>query len=381
MDWSSIELERASPVPLHVQLLNQVRHAILSGQWRPEQRLPSEPELARRLGISRSTVRQALQAAEQEGLIHRVQGRGTFVAATPVSRQQRRFIGFIIPNFRSSFDNQLLLGAESVARDHGYRIIFCTSRREVKEENRLLRLLEADGVAGVVVWPAMSQGEEPREVARLVRSGSPLALMDRSLPGVLADIAISDNFGGAYHAVQYLIAIGHRNIAFLGHSYLHLEPLAERLRGYQEAMREAGLTPRPPITLPAKQELGTGYALRAYTQADGEEIRVLCQLLQRPDRPRAIFAMNDLMALQVMKAAALCGLSIPHQLSLVGFDDLDVVSEVEVPLTTVAQDSRAMGQEATILVLERIAQPGLPPRRRVLPTRLVVRASTAPPSA
>jgi len=376
-----LDLDRTSHLPLHVQLLNYVRHTILSGAWAPGQRLPSEPELAEQLAVSRSTVRQALQVAEQEGLIHRVQGRGTFVASTPISRQQRQLLGFVVPYFRSSFDNLLLLGAESVARERGYQIIFCNSRREVAEENRLLRMLNADGVTGIILWPAMSQDDELREAVSLMQNGVSLALMDRPLPHTQADIAISDNFGGAYHAVQHLITLGHRSISFLSHSYLYLEPLAERLRGYRQAMLDAGLTPRPPITLEARQEMETDYALRAYTQAEGEEIRKLCQLLRQSDRPQAIFAMNDLMALQVMKAASLCGISIPSELSLVGFDDLDVVSELEVPLTTVMQTPRAIGREATSLVLERIAYPALPPRRRVLPTRLVVRASTAPPGA
>src|SRR6185369_2339126 len=99
---NEISIAQNSPIPLHMQLLNQLRHLILSGQWTPGSRLPSETELQYQLKISRSTIRQALNNVEAEGLIERVAGRGTFVAALPTNNNSSYFIGYVTVDLLSS---------------------------------------------------------------------------------------------------------------------------------------------------------------------------------------------------------------------------------------------------------------------------------------
>src|SRR4051812_49958380 len=126
-------LNRESPVPLHAQLLNELRRAVMAGDLKPHTRVISEPELAHELSISRTTIRQAWQAAEEEGLLYRVPGKGTYVA-DPADKRTTPVIGFLIPDFRSSFDSQLLSGAEMFLRGHGYRVMFAHTDRNVQEE-------------------------------------------------------------------------------------------------------------------------------------------------------------------------------------------------------------------------------------------------------
>ncbi len=373
----NISLSHDSAIPLHTQLLNQLRHLILSGQWPPGTRIPSEPELKRQLNISRSTIRQALSNAEAEGLIKRVPGKGTFVAQV---RPHNHLLGYITFDFLSDFQLRLLSGAESVARAKGYRILFNHSGRDIEEENRLLDQLLADKVGGILIWPALANIPSRRLFQLSQERIVPIVLMDRPLPGVDCDYVASDNYGGAYAAVKHLIDLGHTNIVFLSRPILQLLPIAERLRGYRNAMQDAGLTPRPPwLVGTADEEMGTRYALMSYSQAQGQEIQQIARYLHEENRPTAIFAMNDLMALQVVKAARKVGLEIPDDLSLVGFDDMDFVSHLEVPLTTVAQDSFAMGKRAAELLIERVEGYTGPPRREILPTQLRVRASTSSP--
>ncbi len=374
-----IAVSKDSSVPLHIQLLNDLRHRILSGEWAPGSRVPSENMLVRLLGISRSTVRLALNAAKAEGLIDSVPGKGSFVCAKPSKQLSSNLIGFIIPYFRSSFDGQLLRGAESTLRAKGYRTLFCNSERQVAEEDRLLRLLLDDHVAGIMIWPVMD--DQPQRVLfDLSRQNVPLALMDRTFPNLSADTVLCDNHSGGYTATRHLIDLGHRQIAFMARPHLNLLPIAERLRGYRQAMQDAGLEPSDPLLIGASQEISTDYALRSYTNANGEDIRQIRKYLTAPKRATAIFAMNDLMALQILRAAELAHVRVPQELSVVGFDDLDLAGHLEVPLTTILQDSFALGQETARVLLQRIAAPHHPPRQIVLPTRLVARASTAPPS-
>lgn len=376
---AKIKLDKQSPIPLHVQLLNRLRQLILSGEWTSHEQLPSEPELVRQLGVSRATVRKALESAEREGLLFRVAGKGTFVEANPAAGPQR-LVGFVIPQFRSSFDSNLLIGVERELKTQGYRVLFCNSERRLEEENNLLAELIQDRVDGVIIWPVQSDDLD-RELFRLSVRNFPLVLMDRTFPYLETDSALVDNTGGAFAATQHLIELGHRKIAFLARPYLHLLPIAERLAGYRKALRDASLEPLPPLLVGEALEPGTGYALRTYANATGPDIDALREALAQPDRPTAIFAMNDLMALLALKAAELTGLTVPDDLSIVGFDDLDAVSQLRVPLSTVAQNPLELGATAAQLLLDRLNGYRGAPRQRRLPTTLRVRGTTGPPPA
>ena len=107
------------------------------------------------------------------------------------------------------------------------------------------------------------------------------------------------------------------------------------------------------------------------------EIEEIEKMLRKKDRPTAIFSMNDLIALEAFKAARLIGLKVPEDVSIVGFDDMDIVSYFDIPLTTVHQDTFYMGKRAAELLIERIKGYSGPPRREVIPTYLRIRASTS----
>jgi len=377
-----ITIDRDLAVPLHMQLFDQLSHLILSGAWPPGRRLPSESELQRKLKISRSTVRQALSNAEAQGLIERVPGRGTFVTRSPASARGSHLIGYITCDSFRYLQNQLVSGAESAFSAEGYRVVFCNSNRNVEEENELLeQLVSVDKVGGILIWPVLHD-DPSRRLFQLARQGQvPLVLVDRTFDGLTCDYVTSDNYAGARAAVEHLIELGHRRIVFLSRPILQLLTIAERLRGYQEALRDAGLAPLEPWLVGAvDQEMEIVFTLRSYSEVASREIEQIVQYLQAPQRPTAIFAMNDMMAMQAMKAIRMVGLRVPEDLSLVGFDDEGIVNTLlDVPLTTVAQDGFGMGRRAAELLMERIEGYSGPLRQEVLPVQLRVRASTAPP--
>lgn len=372
-----------SAVPLHVQLLDQIRHLILSGEWVPGSRLPSEADLGRDLEISRGTIRQALKNAEVEGLIERVPSKGTFVARSPHRNGLNRLIGYITSDFLSDFQRQLLRGAEDLARSKGYRILFSSSNQELSAENRLLDQMLADQVSGILIWPIYEDAPSRRLSELALRCEPPMVLMDRTLPGLVCDSVASDNYAGAYAATRYLIELGHRRIVFLTRPLLELSTIADRLRGYKDALQDVGCAPAEPWCIePSVEERGEQYTLHQYSSAGtSAEIAAIADQLREPQPPTALFAMNDLTALLALKAASLAGLSVPRDLSLVGFDDMDFVTFLPVPLTSVAQDTFALGRRAAELLIERIEGYDGPPRTEVLETRLVVRSTTAPPSS
>src|SRR5260221_8920354 len=155
------QISKDSPVPLHLQLLNELRRLIMVGELKPHTRLISEPQLAATHNISRTTIRQAWQAAEEQGLLYRVPGKGTYIAE-PTDKRPAQLIGFLNPGFTSNFDSQLLSGAERYLRGRGYRVMFVHTDRNVQEENRLMQEMSLEGVLGFLMWPAIGVVDEPR---------------------------------------------------------------------------------------------------------------------------------------------------------------------------------------------------------------------------
>ncbi len=369
------KLSKDSPIPLHVQLLNELRHAILSGKLKPHEQLPGEYLLVEQLNISRSTIQRAWQTALDENLIYRVPAKGTFVSEISSAAVKPKIVGCIMPEFRYSFDGSLFDGAEEILRTAGYRLLFAQSERRIADENRLIRTMCEEGAAGILLWPV---GEYTQD--RYVYQSDclvPIVLLDRPILGSNLPCVTSQNYDGARQAVEHLLALGHRRIAFAAWPPLDLLPVAERGRAYHDAMVAAGVPPLPFITLGAPVE-AVNY--RRYAQEAHEDVATLADVLSQPDRPTAIFAMNDIVATLVLRATQEIGLKVPDDLSLVGFDNhTELAARIVPALTTVAQDTRLIAREAARRLLVLIeGEPSLN-TFILIPTRLVVRDSTGAP--
>lgn len=373
---TTVQLQKDSPIPLYRQLLNEIRERIASGEWPVGTRLPTEDELVAQLDVSRVTVRQALQAAVAEGLLVRVPAKGTYVAETKRPLRSRGFVGYVIPHLSHSFNVQSVLGAESVLKEEGYQLIFCNSEADAHKEDHLLERLELDGTVGYIIHPLHAERKD-RAIYRLVAEGKPVVLVDRYLPDLPTDTVMSDHFSGGYAVVRHLIEQGYTDILYLARHPLELSSIAERWRGYQAAMAEAGLTPRPPLLVGGPVELGYIQSQRAFTLQENATIQAIAEFLCGPERPQAIVAMNDIYALLTLEAARQVGLRIPEDFALVGFDDLDFAEHFN--LTTVAQQPFAMGVEAARLLLARMRGERSVVGQVRLPTQLIVRSSSLNP--
>jgi DNA-binding LacI/PurR family transcriptional regulator len=194
----------------------------------------------------------------------------------------------------------------------------------------------------------------------------PFVLIDYDDDAPGCGVVNASNRRGAREAIRYLIGLGHRRIGFItgrervGATY-------ERLAGYREAMAAAGLEVRP-------ADIVHGDFLEARGHAAGHE------LLERPDRPTAIFASSDMAAFGVLRAAEDLRIDVPGRLSVVGFDDIPEAARVTPALTTVRQPLREMGRVAVNQLLARLGEPGRQPSRVVLDTELIIRGSAAPPA-
>lgn len=368
-------ISKDSPLPLHVQLLDELRHRIVTGQLKPHDMLPGEWEFVETLHISRATLQRAWQAAREEGLIYRVAGKGTFVAELNKPRSGVSAVAFIIPEYRGTFAMNLLTGAEQVLRKQGHNLLFASTDRDLGEENRLLADFTRQRVRGIILVPVRGALHN-----RILTSGDinvPLVLMDRPVNGVVLPCISSNNYAGGLQAMNHLIALGHQRILFVARPHMDLWSVSERYRAYQDALHLQGLEAEPPFLIGGDAEMSS---YEAYAAADRAEIAPLIDRLKSPTRPTAIFAVNDWMAVRVQRAIAEAGLRNPQDVSVVGFDDLDIAQYQNPPLTTIAQNAQLMGAEAARRLITLMEGDVNREILTLLPTTLVERSSTAPPT-
>ena len=301
--------------------------------------------------IADETRSRVLQAMEQVGY-----------EPSRVARRMRmkttNIVGLILSDIANPFFASVVRGIEDLAYANGYSLLLCNSNEELAREELYVRVLLAEKVAGVIVSPTH---ESSPACKTLVDSGIPVVAMDRYLCHLDVDTVVVDNVHGSYEAVSHLIALGHQRIALIG-GPTAVTTGRERQEGYEKALKDHGITVDESLI-----KVGTFRQDSGYQKA--------CELLEMDTPPTAIFAANNLMTLGALNAIHEKGLSIPGNISIVGFDDMPWASSLNPPLTAVAQPAYELGQAAGELLLARIAEPERPARQIRLETHLVIRES------
>ncbi|HEX6482090.1 MAG TPA: GntR family transcriptional regulator [Ktedonobacteraceae bacterium] len=355
---------------IHDQLMTYFRERILDGRLSAGTRLPTDEALAALYQISRDSVRQALALLANEGLIERIQGRGTFVSqpsskSSPVAQLKQKQIGLVLNRTpRTQLTMNLLVGVEQAAKSHSYNVSFTYAEGEQEQQARDIARLRANHVSGMIIWP-MGDTTHDASIQQLQADHIPLVLMDRYFPGLAIDYVGSDNVGGGYRATEHLLILGHRRIGFVfaQEETLHTTSVHERWQGYCKALQKYEVPYDETLVVPDSRQMQMG-------THEG-----LVEFLQRPDRPDAIFAVNDYVALDVMQAAKAIHLRIPEDLAVVGFDDEAFAAHVNPPLTTIVQQFVDIGLRAGTLLISRIEGNVGAPKHIELPTNLVIRES------
>ena len=289
--------------------------------------------------------------------------------ARGLTQQRTGTLALVVPDFTDPFFSLILRGAEDVARRAGYKVILCNTDGDLEREAEYLEDMVARRVEGLLIAPV---GDRSRGHLRLLGTHQvPFVLLDRAVPGVENDLVQGDSVDGARQLVTHLVALGHRRIAHVTES-LEVSTARDRLRGYQEALAAAGIQYDPDL-------VAAGSA--ATVQGGHEAAQALLDL---PERPSAIFAVNNLAAVGVIRALRARGLGCPGDVAVVCFDDIVLASLLQPFLTVMAQPAETFGTLAVQLLLDRLAGRVTERRRRVvLPADLIVRqscgAALAPP--
>lgn len=276
--------------------------------------------------------------------------------ARSLAKGNTKIIALIVTDITNTFFTTLARGVEDEAQKQDYIITLGNTDENVEIENRHLSAMISRQVDGIIITPA--PGSE-HNLQLLKDRQIPVVLVDRELPSTGFDIVRGDTFKGAQELVVHLFDQGYQQIGFIGGSP-QASSLRHRLDGYKEMMKEADIAPI--------------VHLGDFTQASGE--RIVKQLIENDELPDALIAANNLVAVGALSRLHEAGLSVPEDVGLACFEDLELASRIDPFLTVVRQPSYRIGQTAMRLLLERIHSYGGGTRKRILPTELIVRRST-----
>jgi LacI family transcriptional regulator len=332
-------------------------------------------EIAKMAGVSLGTVSHVLnntaKVREQtrKRVLEAVQAVGYQPSqlARALRRDKTNMIGMIIPDITNPFFPAVVRGAEDVAFSNGYRLVLCNTDNDHSKELVHLNELRTYLPAGLIVIPSnFSDLTAQAEIYR--KAGTGVVCIDRLPKNWSGDSVTADNEEGAYNATRYLIKMGHTRLAAIT-GPLHLTNAQERLSGFRRAVREARL------------QLAPEYIQETSFDKSGGHSKALV-LLRLIPRPTAIFAGNDLIALGALLAIYETVLRCPEDVSLMGFDDLELAETTNPSLSSVSQSGYQLGTTAAQILLDRLAGDRSPAKHLVLHTSLRLRHSvTAPPVA
>jgi LacI family transcriptional regulator len=275
--------------------------------------------------------------------------------------KQTRMLALVLPDITNPFFPEIIRGAEDTAFERGYFLVTANTDEQIGRERRIVSALRSYRVDGVLL--ASAPGTDSSHIRSIMKAGISIVCLDRTVSGIKTDAVLLDNVRGGRECVRHLIQGGHSKIAIITGS-LALQTGLERLRGYEEALRESDIEIDRSLVLEGDFRDESGYRL-------GKE------LLQRHVRPTAIFVCNGVMTLGVLKAFEELEVRCPDDIALATFDDLAVDRSFHPHLTAVVQPGYEMGARAATILIDRVEGKltNEPLVVRIVPT-LVVREST-----
>jgi LacI family transcriptional regulator len=333
-------------------------------------RIPSIKDVAAAAKVSVGTVSNVLNRPElvspaTRDRVERTMADLGFVrneSARQLRAGTSRTLAYVMLDATNPFFTDVARGIEETADELDLSLFLCNSNSRASRESTHLARLQQQRVQGILITPVDAESDTLAEIAR---RGIPIVVVDRTRKdGDLCSVSVDDRRGGRL-AVEHLVELGHRRIAFVG-GPLSIGQVRDRIEGARAAWRAAGRSADALVHVPTA----------ALTVADGAEAgaRLLAQSARR--RPTAVFCANDLLALGVLRAALQAGLRVPDDVAIVGYDDIDFAAAAAIPLTSVRQPRVELGRTAARLVIDEATNGAHEHQQVVFEPDLVARAST-----
>ena len=361
--------------PRHRRISRELLTEIANGTYGPGGRLPSEAQLCGKFGVSRPTVGRALRELQEQGLIERRVGSGTYVRASrsAAPAAASRQLALLVPGLGKIEIFEVICGElAGLARVHDFGMLWGGNARPrvdvdmtTQEAEGLADLFVEKGVSGVFFAPFEHTSDRDPANRRIVEkfrsAGIPLVLLDRDLGPFPHrspyDLVGIDNFAGGYLLAEHLVKLGTRRLNFVTRP-LSAATVHARIAGARAALTAHGLSPAEPF-VQVGDPTDLGFVRRVVS---GRRIE-------------AAICTNDLTAAQFLQSLVRIKVGVPRSLRVVGFDDVRYATLLPVQLTTMQQPCREIAVAAFQAMRERLADPALPPRSILLTPRLIVRES------
>lgn len=328
-------------------------------------------DVAKKAGVSTATVSRVLgdfpgvRDKTRKKVLKAVTELNYEINAVARSLRQKKTnsIGIIVGNVLSQFCSVIAKSVEDTANKFGYHTILCNGDENPKKELEYLKVLNSNRVDGIILTPT---GKNSEYVQHLIDSRTKVVLLDRLIEGINCDAVLVDNTTGAYKAVKHLIDQGYRKIGIVN-GHLDRTTGAERLRGYLQAIKEAGITKDDSLI-----KIGN------FKKESGK--RLTRELLKQSTRPEAIFITNIDMSIGALIAIKEMRLAIPEDIGIVCFDDSDWALILEPSITVIRQPVYQLGSTAAELLIKKIEDEEKKidhkPTVVTLNTELIIRNST-----
>ncbi len=326
-------------------LINYILEQQACGILRPGDRLPSENELVEQFQVSRQTVRKALSVLEEEGIVKRVKGSGTYLRSVDTgSAEGRNHIALVTTYVDSYIFPKMIQGIESTLFEKGYSVQISFTNNTLDREKSILQdIINRDDVAGVIVEGTKSGLPNPNLplYRQLIARKIPVLFINTYYPELDVPHVSLNDVATAEKAVNYLIAKGHRDIGAI----LKLDDGQGRLRylGYLSAMEAAGY----PVT----------DSRMVWIDTDESKQLAYCtdKILNRVEACSALFCYNDQIAFQLVRMLTDRGIRVPEDVSVISIDDSDLALHSEVPITSLPHPKEKLGAKAAEVLLQMLA--------------------------
>lgn len=363
------------------RVYQDIKDGIASGRYRYGDRLPTEVELQETYGVSRITVKKAMELLGEDSLIQRFPGKGTFVCLKEESAPSAQstagrgpVIGVVMSDFSPDFGQRFLQGVSEEANRQGCGLMVGLCYSSLSEESAIIDRMQQNGVNGIIAMAMHSEYGINTGIVNSAIREFPLVLADRYLEGIPLPYIGSDHADAAFKATQYLFSLGHKNIGLIS-SAPTTTAITERESGYMKSYAMTKYQVYPSYLLPDIRSSMPGQMTQENIRRDVERVKAYFR-----DNPgiTALLCI-DYNIMKVCETAALeMGLRIPDDLSLVSFDTPED-GYAEYEYTHIRQPERNIGVQSVQMLLDVIGG-NREPKYLLLPTELCIGKSTAKPS-
>jgi LacI family transcriptional regulator len=333
--------------------------------------MPTIHDVAKRAGVGSITVSRVINnsgyisSETRERVQKAIVDLGYVPNSLARSLRSRRTntVALMVTDITNPFFTTLARGVEDAAIGAGYTVIFCNTDESAAKEEKYLNVLLQKQVDGLLLVPTQ---RSVNTIQQIQKHGTPVVVLDRRIPAVDVDTVRCDSLEGAYKLTNYLVSLGHRQIAVMSGA-VGVSTADDRVAGYQKALAESGIAIDERFIFRGEFTPDSGYSMTK-------------QAINLPLRPTALIAANNFITIGAMKALQEVGMQVPEDMALAGFDDLPPTIVTFPFFTVVSQPAYEMGTQAMQLLLKRLNDKEIGAFQEVLlPTQLIVRRSSGPP--